>query len=81
MAPMVMTDNAMKTLKSQVKKELKIDIQPILFESEDDNQTCYFKVSDEKEMLVVAAIHSLGDFSCAFNIPKFENDKWQNFYE
>lgn len=78
---MPMTDEVMNWLKNEVKKECGIIINPVFFDCEDDNQTCFFEVDEKQEFIVVNTIHSFGDFACAFDVPKFENGKWVNFYE
>lgn len=77
--PGPMEKRVIESLKKEVKKKCCIEIRPLLFEG--DDQMCYFEVDKRNEMPVVEAIHSLGDFQCAFDVPKFENGEWRNFYE
>lgn len=78
---MAMTDKVMTFLKNEVKEDVKININPIYFEAEDDNQTCFFEVEDTNEMIVVNSIHQIGDFACGFDIPKVIDGEWVNLYD
>ena len=79
--PMPMTEEVINDLKSHLLKESGIEINPVFFDHELDNQTCVFEVNQEDEYAVVETIHELGDFCCFFDTPAFEGGKWINMYD
>ena len=79
--PMPVTDNVMNELKTTVFDKCGIDINPIFFDFELDDQTCFFEIENEKEHDVINAINEISDFVCFFCVPAIKNDQWINMYD